>query len=92
MFWFRGLNPGTDIISDFEAGLDRIVIDPAFGMVPLEQSGADVLIDIMGQTLPVQNTGTADVQAAIVHDTLLLVWPVVGEKAFFPFLPRAGPL
>lgn len=71
-FWFRGPNLGNDIITDFAAGLDRIVMDPLFQTVAVEQSGADVLIDILGQTLRVQNAGMADVLAAIVYTDLVL--------------------
>jgi Ca2+-binding RTX toxin-like protein len=71
-FWFRGPNLGNDIITDFEAGLDRIVIDPVFEMVPVDQSGADVLIDILGQTLRVLNASASDVQAAIDYVDLAL--------------------
>jgi Ca2+-binding RTX toxin-like protein len=71
-FWFRGAAPGNDIITDFEAGLDRILIDPRHGPAPLVQSGADVLIDLSGQTLRVLNANLAEVQAAIDFADLVL--------------------
>jgi Ca2+-binding RTX toxin-like protein len=71
-FWFRGPNPGNDLITDFEAGLDTILIDPVFDGAPVVQSGADALIDLAGQTLRVDNATVADVLAAIVYDSLLM--------------------
>lgn len=72
-FYFWGPSIGNDRITDFEAGTDRIVIDPVFEMVPVVSDGADALIDIMGQTIRVENATTTEVYQAIVYDYLLLI-------------------
>lgn len=72
-FYFWGPSIGNDRITDFKAGADRIVIDPVFETAPVTQSGADVLIDIMGQTIRVENATTTEVYQAIVYDYLFLI-------------------
>lgn len=70
-FYFWGPSIGNDVVIDFEAGIDRILIDPLFEMVPLEQSGADVLIEILGQLIRIENATTLEVANAIEYEYLL---------------------
>lgn len=72
-FYFRGPFIGNDRITDFEAGIDRIVIDPEYKAVSLTRNGADVLIGFPGKQVRVQNATIAEVASAIEYDYLMLV-------------------
>ena len=72
-FYFRAFEGGTDVITDFEAGLDRIVIEPMATDARLRVNGADVVILTESGRVRVLNASVAEVEAAIEYDYLFLI-------------------
>lgn len=72
-FYFWGPFIGRNRITDFEPGIDRIVIDPLYESATLTRNGADVLIGLSDGQIRVENAVLADVAAAITYEYLFLI-------------------